>query len=121
MKIETFHNVLLAIAGALGVFLRYHIGKWINFTSLPIATVFVNTIGCFLLGYLFVRYAHSNPTVYVILGIGFCGGFTTFSTFTLDIYTLFTNHLYTQLIVYISLSIILGILGLLLGIYMAKS
>ena len=114
-------NILgLAIAGAIGTVCRYEIGKIITYQQFPVATLLINTLGSLLLGFLFVRYAANQHQLFVILGIGFCGGFTTFSTFSLDLFKMLQAQQYLNFITYLSLSIILGLMGVFVGTYLAK-
>lgn len=81
--------LLVFIGGGLGSLLRYAIGLIIRPMSqqLPYATLIANAIGCLLLGltlgFLSTRSSVSN-TQNILLAVGFCGGLTTFSTFTLE-------------------------------------
>lgn len=114
-------NILgLAIAGAIGTVCRYEIGKIITYQQFPVATLFINTLGSLLLGFLFVKYAANQPQLFVVLGIGFCGGFTTFSTFSLDLFKMLQAQQYLNFATYLSLSIILGLIGVFAGTYLAK-
>jgi fluoride exporter len=75
----------IAIGGFVGAILRYEISKKLNL-DLPYGTFLVNMIGSFLLGYFF--YQGMTDTMYAFLGSGFCGAFTTFSTFKLESFQL---------------------------------
>jgi fluoride exporter len=77
--------LFIALGGFAGAILRYAISKKIN-KSLPYGTFLVNMIGSFLLGFLF--YKGMSETEYAFLGSGFCGAFTTFSTFKLEAFQL---------------------------------
>jgi fluoride ion exporter CrcB/FEX len=73
--------VLVVLAGAGGVLLRYGISTGFHGDALPWATIAINVVGSFLLGLLVV--AHwASPQTRTALGVGFLGGFTTFSTFS---------------------------------------
>ena len=73
--------VLVALAGAGGVLLRYGVSSAVHGEALPWVTVAINVVGSFLLGMLVV--AHwASPQTRTVLGVGFLGGFTTFSTFS---------------------------------------
>jgi fluoride exporter len=75
--------LLVAIAGAGGVLLRYGLSSLVHGDALPWVTVAINVVGSFLLGMLVV--AHwTSPHVRTTLGVGFLGGFTTFSTFSVQ-------------------------------------
>ena len=81
--------LLVFIGGGLGSLFRYTIGLVLKTISpqLPFATLIANAIGCLLLGlllgFLSTRSSVSN-TQHMLLAVGFCGGLTTFSTFTLE-------------------------------------
>jgi CrcB protein len=81
--------ILIAIAagGALGSVLRYLTGLALQplASGLPIATLLINVSGSFLLGLLYGALDHgASPALRAFAGIGFCGGFTTFSAFSLE-------------------------------------
>lgn len=72
------------IGGGVGSVMRSLLGKWISNHPFPFATLTVNVLGCFLIGFL---YALLNRQLMgegsrLLLAVGFCGGFTTFSTFS---------------------------------------
>lgn len=114
-------NILgLAIAGALGTVCRYEISKIITYQEFPVATLFVNTLGSLLLGFLFAKYATNQQQLFVILGIGFCGGFTTFSTFSLDLLKMLQAQEFLNFAIYLILSIVLGLIGVFAGYYLPK-
>ncbi|HUH25423.1 MAG TPA: CrcB family protein [Flavobacterium sp.] len=112
--------IALAIAGALGTICRYEIGKLITYQQFPAATLLINTLGSLLLGFLFVKYAANQQQLFVILGIGFCGGFTTFSTFSLDLFRMLQGQQFLNFAVYLVLSVLLGLIGIFVGYYLAK-
>jgi CrcB protein len=77
--------VLVAIAGACGVLARYGIGKaTLHTEQLLWSTVGINIVGSFLLGLLAAEHWFSRD-LREALGVGFLGGFTTFSTFSVQI------------------------------------
>lgn len=112
----------VALGGALGSVARYGIslmmGQWAAGHSW-IGTLLVNILGCFLIALLMVvaqeRYSES-PFFTPLLMVGFCGGFTTFSTFTLDIYKLYTSGAVALAALYLFLSLALSALALLAGL-----
>lgn len=86
--------ILIGLAGFAGTLLRYGLSGWIARRfgeTFPLGTLIVNLVGCFLAGLLFYlmfdRYL-INQTVRIVLIIGLLGGFTTFSSFGLQTFTL---------------------------------
>lgn len=118
-------NLLLVfIGGGLGSSLRYIISKYLNTGSLiPYGTFVVNILGSLLLGVILgwalKSYTLNNP-LYLLIGVGFCGGFTTFSTFSFENYSLIKAGDYLSFSVYFFGSLILGILAILIGILISK-
>lgn len=86
--------IFIGLAGGAGTLMRYWLSEWVAKRfgeTFPAGTLVVNLVGCFLAGLLFYlmfdRYL-INPTVRTILLIGLLGGFTTFSSFGLQTFTL---------------------------------
>lgn len=111
-----FKMMLLAGAGGfVGTCVRFLVGKWssaIFHGAFPLGTFLVNIIGCFIIGLLFglLEKVHVMTPADVILITGFCGGFTTFSAFANDMWILGTKGDWTTFILYLVLSVVIGIL-----------
>lgn len=111
-----FKMMLLAGAGGfVGTCVRFLVGKWssaIFHGAFPLGTFLVNIIGCFIIGLLFglLEKVHVMTPADVILITGFCGGFTTFSAFANDMWILGTKGDWTTFILYLLLSLVVGIL-----------
>ncbi|HCO66813.1 MAG TPA: fluoride efflux transporter CrcB [Dysgonomonas sp.] len=125
-------NILIVgFGGAAGSILRYLTSavmarhdNYNNYLGIfPWATFTVNILGCILIG-LFIglsgRSEILSPELKLLLITGFCGGYTTFSTFSSENLFLFSNGFYGILTAYVLLSIILGFFGVLLGTALAK-
>lgn len=72
--------LLISIGGAVGAVLRYVVGQLIDKTSFPWATLVVNALGSFILGS--VIFGVSDSDIILLVSVGFCGAFTTFSSFS---------------------------------------
>ncbi len=89
-----------------------------NNHGFPMATLIINILGAMLLGVivgLAQRFTHIHSDWFTFLQVGFCGGFTTFSTFALETTSLFGSGKMWTGIAYISLSILLGVAAVFIG------
>ena len=84
-------------------------------------TFVVNIIGCFLIGVLTSYFLKVDNYLKFLLITGFCGGFTTFSTFSAENYSLWQNGNYPVLLLYVLLNIIVGLIAVYLGLQVAKN
>jgi CrcB protein len=124
---ENFAKILsVAAGGAFGAAARYliNISPLQNmFQPFPFPTFFINVLGSFLLGFLFILLT-GRPAVgenfRLAVTVGFLGAFTTFSTFELEIWTLIKENQYLTAFVYLFLSVAVGFCGVLAGIKLAK-
>ncbi|MDM5233949.1 fluoride efflux transporter FluC [Lysinibacillus pakistanensis] len=107
--------ILIGIGGFLGALTRFYLGKWIVHTY-PWTTFFINITGSFALGVLFAL--HLSDWLWHFIGIGFLGAYTTFSTFGFESLQLVEQKKWSHAIIYMSSSILLGILCATLGFYM---
>jgi CrcB protein len=112
--------LLVAIAGAGGVLLRYGISSGFHGDALPWATVAINVVGSFLLGLVVV--AHwASPETRTALGVGFLGGFTTFSTFSVQAILDVDAGEPMRALVYVLASVLLGIAAAAAGYYLGRA
>ena len=116
----------IAVGGALGAVARYKAGYWLSQVlghGFPWGTLAVNIIGSFLMGLLVegaaVRW-HLDGNLKALLMTGLLGGFTTFSTFSLDVVTLLQRDQILLAGVYLLGSVIVSILALFLGILLIR-
>jgi len=120
-------NILMVgLGGAAGSILRFVVQRTLQTHSLsafPIGTFLVNIIGCFLIGIfwgLFARSVSWSEEVKLLLMTGLCGGFTTFSAFTLEGIGLLKENKTGLFLLYAAGSIILGLLATYIGIRLTK-
>lgn len=110
--------VMVLVGGSFGAVCRFAVSsliKRIISTEFPVSTLFINLIGSFLIGLLMA--AHPGNFNQLLLGTGFMGGFTTFSTFQMENITLFQKKNYVPLAIYIISSFVFCILLAVLGLY----
>lgn len=120
-------NILAVfLGGGAGAVLRYLTGvlalRYLS-VNLPAATFAVNIAGCFILGVLFAVFVDRpevNTSLKLALTAGFCGGLTTFSTFSFEMFEMLKNAQYLQVSVYLILSLAAGLAAVWIGVSCAK-
>ncbi len=126
--ILTSTAALLALGGALGTNARYWLSVWINEASwrtqggwlsvFPAGTFAINVSGAFVLGLVGVAFLQSMPdhrAWFLLLGTGFCGGYTTFSTFEWETLQLLRAGSWWMAAANVLGSVAVGFLGVWLG------
>lgn len=117
--------VFLVMGGLVGVVARYQLGAWIsewNSGAFPWATLIINITGSLAIGF-FMRYltgVASSPNMRLMLTTGFCGGYTTMSTFSYELVNLFTERQYTLGVLYLSSTMIFAPLACIAGFALAE-
>ena len=108
--------IIAGCGGFIGTCGRFLIGKWAGgmyHGAFPMGTFLVNIIGCFIIGLFFglLERAHvMTPGENVLLITGFCGGFTTFSSFADDMWVLGSKGDWVTFALYLGLIVVLGVL-----------
>lgn len=113
--------LLIGLGGAIGSMLRYAGSLLISTKQFPYATLSVNIIGSFIIGVVFalsIRDEAFSNNWKLFLATGLCGGFTTFSAFSLENMGLLQSGKYSMALVYIAISILLGIAATFLGYFL---
>ena len=107
--------LLVALGGAAGSMLRYLCQRSLNFTF-PYGTLLVNIAGCLLIGLLWGLFTrHIDEQRRLLLVTGFCGGFTTFSSFTYEGVQMMMDNRWLQFSFYTGFSVVAGLLATYIG------
>jgi CrcB protein len=113
------------IGGGFGSVLRYVIGKWLNNSEsgIPYGTFVANILGSLLIGIILGLAAKSetlSQSQTLFLATGFCGGFTTFSTFAYENHVFLKSGDFASFATYTIASFIIGFLAVFAGMYLVK-
>jgi fluoride exporter len=114
----------IAAGGVLGALSRYLLGSWVATAAgpgFPWGTLLINVCGSILLGFLLRSFPTwgTSPDARAFLTVGFCGSFTTFSTFTVETVLLAQSGAYALAAAYALGSLALGVAGVVLGMALA--
>ncbi len=116
----------VGIGGAFGAIARYLVSVsplQSVFQNFPFPTFIINITGSFLIGFLVILLADKftiNENLRSALIVGFLGAFTTFSTFELEIFGLIRERYFVTAFIYLFLSVLVGFVGVLGGVWLAK-
>ena len=117
---------LIFVGGGLGSIARYLLARWTNTfhaLSFPLGTLVVNVVACFALGLVVGLADHKqllSADTRIFWTIGFCGGFSTFSTFSYDTLLLFQQPAVGWGVVYILASVLLCLAATMIGIWLGR-
>jgi CrcB protein len=118
--------LIIGLGGFIGSISRYLTARLVDEklnSVFPYGTLAVNVIGSFLLGLIYMlalRKAGLTENGRLFLGVGFCGGFTTFSAFALENFNLLQQKFLGISVLYVSVSVVAGLLALAAGIWMSR-
>ncbi len=117
---------VIALGAAIGANLRYGVSLWVAQrwgSAFPYGTLLINVLGSFLIGLLLVLAATRMPLsepVRLLLVTGLLGGFTTFSSFSFEVYTLVSDGRWGAAGLYVLASLLLGLAGVFSGAGIAR-
>jgi len=118
---------LVFLGGGAGSTVRFLLGKGVNTLHnhhFPFGTLAVNVVACLVLGYVVGIADHRqiiSPSARLFWTVGFCGGFSTFSTFSAETLTLIQNGFHLSTFIYITASLILCLAGTFGWIYFGEN
>lgn len=119
--------IIIGAGGFLGSIGRYltqiYIEKLFH-TTFPLGTFIANILGCFIIGVVYAFAEKSNlmnPEWRIFLTVGFCGGFTTFSSFAFNNFSFLRDQTLILFLLNIGLSLFFGILAVYLGVLLIRS
>lgn len=115
----------VGMGGFVGAILRFSLSSWVvkaTTTAFPWGTIFVNILGSFFIGFLFLYFQHVNlsPTQKALFITGLLGALTTFSTFSLDTVLLLQHEFYLKAFSNVLLNVIFSIGATFLGMLIFK-
>lgn len=118
--------IVIGLGGFIGPVLRYLAGKLTlaPHTAFPLNTLLINVLGSFAIGLIAALVARDpglNPRLVLFARVGLCGGFTTFSTFSLETFELLRAGSYAAAGLYAVLSAVLCVLAVVLAHMLVKA
>ena len=116
----------IAAAGALGTLARFGVGGWMlarTGTGFPWGTLLINVAGSIVLAFVFrmTEGAVARPELRAVIGVGFCGAFTTFSTFSFETARLMQQGQWNRAALYTVASVLLALAGTFAGFRLAAT
>src|SRR5437660_9041565 len=120
--------LMLMLGGAIGTYARYWLSRWFGgqpwAQSFPYGTLVINVTGSFILGvaavFILERLPPEHQDLYLLIGTGFCGGYTTFSTFEWETLKLVRDGSWPSALYYVLASVSAGFLGVALAVALAN-
>ncbi len=118
--------LVVLVGGGIGALARYWLGGWIQNAAgadFPWGTLAINVSGSLLLALLYalLEGSRARPEWRAFLGIGFCGGYTTFSTFSYEAFRLLQDGQWRRAAAYMLGSLVLALAGTFAGFYLGET
>ncbi len=116
-------TALVGLGGALGANARYWLGRLVKDltgpTDFPWGTLLINVSGSLILGLVAGAFKDRSAAMFLLFGTGFCGGYTTFSAFSLEVAEAIQDGRWAMAALYVGASVIGGLLGFLVAVLAA--
>jgi len=125
--VSTGQVIAVAVGGALGSALRFGVSSWVHALvgrAFPYGTLAVNIVGCLAMGFLFVWFLERMADAAVWRAgvlIGLLGGFTTFSAFSMETFTLFEDGFHARALVNVIANVVLCLMATWIGVWIGRS
>jgi CrcB protein len=123
--LATHKVVLLLVGGGVGTNARYWLARWVGSQrwgqEFPYGTLIINVSGSFILGAAAIVLRDRMPNWFLLVGTGFCGGYTTFSTFEYESYALVDNRSLAAAFANVVGSVLLGFVAVALAVRLARN
>jgi CrcB protein len=122
-----WNYVAVALGGAFGCCARLGINQIVHERfgqAFPLATLIINVSGCLAMGFLFfytLEQLSMSPVMRLAIITGVLGGFTTFSAFGIETLLLVQDNKLNQAVLYVTLSVVLGLAAVFTGAWLARS
>jgi fluoride exporter len=118
--------LLISLGGALGANLRYFVAQQVAklTTAFPYGTLIINVTGSFILGFFLIWTTDRvlvDPRWRLLVAVGFCGGYTTYSSYAFETFALFEQGQWLPVVLNILFSNALCLIGVVLGAMLARS
>ncbi len=118
--------LVVLVGGGIGALARYWLGGWVQNAAgadFPWGTLAINVSGSLLLAliYALLEGSRARPEWRAFLGIGFCGGYTTFSTFSYEAFRLLQDGQWNRAAAYMLGSLVLALAGTFVGFYLGET
>lgn len=126
-SMSIWHWLMIGLGGSLGAMARFSVVNWLNRlhgSSFPWGTFTVNVLGSFIMGLAFVlftiKYPQAPGSLRSFVLVGLLGAFTTFSSFSLELLSLFQQHFISIALTYAVASVIVCIIAVTVGYALGK-
>ncbi len=123
--IATHPATLIGLGGAIGANARYWLGLWFRAqpwaAEFPWGTLVINVSGSLVLGLVAALFKDRGGPAYLLLGTGFCGGYTTFSTFSLEVAEAIQKGRWDLALLYAGSSVVAGFIAFAAAIALVRS